>query len=439
MEAATPLPTRNDGRITVVGDRVLVEELEVQDQTLAEVVDERERAGHDAAATVATSLEIGARVLSREALGADVDLVKRELERVSSEVEAAFAERAGAVAEAMEGQLEQFLGDGGGALPKALEAHVAELTELVAQNFGADRSTAVPHQVQERVRVVLEQSHRDLIEHLSSGEGKNPLADFKRSVAETVTEASRRQDKALSGLTERLGELQTQLARLDEQAAARTTLAEAEERGTAKGRDYEEQVFEAVERIATQRGDAAFRVGNESAAGGGKRGDVVVEIDAASGEARGRFVIEAKDSRISKNEAWRILNDSMEQRDADFAILAVAGDERVPAGREALQEYEGNKLIVVCDREGDADLALEVAYRYARLRCLMQREQALKLDAAGVRDAAEEASSALKEVQRIRAALTGAGKNVDQAREVLDAMVGRVSAQLERIEALIGA
>jgi len=39
-----------------------------------------------------------------------------------------------------------------------------------------------------------------------------------------------------------------------------------------------------------------------------------------------------------------------------------------------------------------------------------------QLDAAGVRDAAHEAASALKEAQAIRAALTGAGNNVDKAR-----------------------
>ena len=57
--------------------------------------------------------------------------------------------------------------------------------------------------------------------------------------------------------------------------------------------------------------------------------------------------------------------------------------------------------------------ALELAYRYARCRCLMAAERDLALDAAGVRDAAEEALSALKDAQKIRSSLTGASKSVD--------------------------
>src|SRR5215211_3614266 len=70
-------------------------------------------------------------------------------------------------------------------------------------------------------------------------------------------------------------------------------------------------------------------------------------------------------------------------------------------------------------------------------RCLMARERSLQVDAAGVRDAAEEALSALKDAQRIRVALTGATKSVGSAREYLDAMVERVQSSLERVERLI--
>jgi hypothetical protein len=96
-------------------------------------------------------------------------------------------------------------------------------------------------------------------------------------------------------------------------------------------------------------------------------------------------------------------------------------------------------MIVALDKETLDPRALELAYRYARARCLMATEKGLELDAAGVRDAAEEALSALREAQRIRSSLTGATKSVEAARETLDAMVDRVRASLERVESLIAA
>ena len=149
----------------------------------------------------------------------------------------------------------------------------------------------------------------------------------------------------------------------------------------------------------------------------------MIEIDAASGTAKGRIAIDAKDERLSKNRAWDTLNAALAERDAGFAILLVASDEKVPAGRQQLQEYEGNKMIVTLDKETLDGRALELAYRYARCRCLMSAERDLALDAAGVRDAAEEALSALKDAQKIRSSLTGASKSVDAARDTLDTMV----------------
>ena len=94
-------------------------------------------------------------------------------------------------------------------------------------------------------------------------------------------------------------------------------------------------------------------------------------------------------------------------------------------------------MIVTLDKDTLDGRALELAYRYARCRCLMSAERDLALDAVGVRDAAEEALSALKDAQRIRSSLTGASKSVDSARDTLDSMVARVETSLTRVESLI--
>ena len=56
-----------------------------------------------------------------------------------------------------------------------------------------------------------------------------------------------------------------------------------------------------------------------------------------------------------------------------------------------------------------------------------------------MRDAAEEALSALKDAQKIRSSLTGASKSVDAARDTLDTMVTRVETSLTKVESLIDA
>jgi hypothetical protein len=162
-----------------------------------------------------------------------------------------------------------------------------------------------------------------------------------------------------------------------------------------------------------------------------------VELDAAEGPATGRIVFEAKDKRLSKNQAWTELNEGMAARAAGFGVLVVAGDDRIPAGREPLHEYEGNKLIAAVDRDDPDGLVLETAYRLAAARIKLAREANLQVDAAAVRDAAAEAISTLRQAQAIRSTLTGIKTSSDKARDGLNAMVESVLAKLERIDSLI--
>jgi hypothetical protein len=129
----------------------------------------------------------------------------------------------------------------------------------------------------------------------------------------------------------------------------------------------------------------------------------------------------------------------MAARAAAFGVLVVAGEDRVPSGRETLTEYEGNKLIVAVDRDEPQGLTLEVAYRLAAARVAMARDRDLTVDAAAVRDASHEAVSCLKQAQAIRATLTGIKTSSDKARVNLDEMVESVRARLERIEGLVEA
>jgi hypothetical protein len=345
-------------------------------------------------------------------------------------------------------QFERHMGRLGEQLSEVLESGSEELAEHIASSFGIDRSDSVQQQIREMLIKANEHQRTEMIRLFNSEEGTNPLADFKSSVTSKVAEAAQRGERQTEALREtharetkelrdQVAALTTQIARLTEREEGDVRLAEAEEAGTRKGRSFEDRVDQALERIASTRGDASSHTGGEGAEGGGKKGDTLIELDAANGPACGRVVFEAKDKRLSKNDAWRELNEAMGARAASFAVLVVAGEDRVPAGRETLVEYEGNKLIVAVDRDEPDGLALEVAYRLAAARVAMARERDLTVDAPAVRDAAEEAVSCLKQAQAIRATLTGIKTSSDKARATLDEMVEAVRARLERVESLI--
>ncbi len=276
---------------------------------------------------------------------------------------------------------------------------------------------------------------------LTAEDGSNPLVAAQLRMTNKMLEAEDRHRKQLEELREshakesralqgRVADLTERFRQHLERDAGEEAVAEAEQAGTRKGFTFEERVHEAIERIADARGDCATHTGSEGAEGGGKKGDTLVEIGAAVGSSLGRVVFEAKDKKLSKNAAWAELNEGMAARAASFAVLVVAGEDRIPAGREPLHEYEGNKLIVAVDRDEPDSLALAVAYRLAAARVSMARDRDLTVDASEVRAVTEEALSCLKQAQAIKSALTGIKTSSDKARTGLDEMVATLELKL---------
>ena len=422
MEAATPL---RKPHVHTVGDRLTVDGLVVDDECAVRLVRDREQAGADPAQTVTDAIEIGARVLDREHAAANTEFVKTEFERASRQLEQEFSERARTVVEFFDKRVDSVFGPENGHLAKDLE-----------KLFSDGSSASVQNRTRELLGEMLAKSREDLLRQFSSADGNNPLADFKEGTIERLKQAEERQHRDQQVLLAQVSELGKEVQALRLEKEKLEEVAEERERGTAKGRTFEEQVAEAIDVIAAAQGDDAEAVGDLKGSAG-RTGDVVVGIDGCTGPPLGRVVFEAKDRRLSKPRALEELDKAMRDRDANFAVLVVPSDEEVPAKLQTLREYNGDKLVVTLDPEEGGTLALELGYRLARARVLMARGSVEGIDAAAVRDTVQRALNAMDEVRRIKNTLTGAQTSIQKGKDLVDAMASRVRANLDDIDALV--
>jgi len=408
----------------VIGDRVTIDGLVVEDECAVRLVRTREEHGDDPVKTVCDAIEIGARVLDREQAGANAEFVKAEFEKAAVELNSQFTDRARQVAEYFNERVEEVFGPDNGHLHRELE------------KLFSDGSTAsVQNRVRELVQETLARSREDLMNQFSSADGSNPLAEFKAGIIRTLTAAEERQHETQQRTLRQMAELEKQLQALRLEKEKLEEVGAERERGTAKGRTFEEAVADAVDAIALAQGDVAEAVGDFKEATG-KVGDVVVAIDACNGPARGRIVIEAKDARLSHRNALAELDKAISERSADVAVLVVPSEDEVPAKMQQLREYNGDKLVVAFEPDHDP-LPLEVAYRLARARVLMKRSDADGIDTGAVHDVAERALAALTEERRIKVQLTGAKTGIDNAYRLVEEMSGRIRGLLQEIDALV--
>jgi hypothetical protein len=285
----------------------------------------------------------------------------------------------------------------------------------------------------------LEEQRTSMVKLFSAEDGASPLNDFKGGVVRALKDLGARQQTESEANRKRIEELTREIIELKDQDEASRRVAEAEEAGTRKGRSFEELVHDELDALAAAQDDVAHHVGDTSSESGGKKGDVILELGACHGPALATIVVEAKNRALSKNQAWAELNAAISERDADYGLLVVAGEDKVPKGLEDLAEYQGNKMIVVLDRDDPDPLALRLVYRYVRTRVLAAQAEGLDVDAGGVLAAAEDARARLKNVNKVRKSLTNISNSADRARDDVNEMVEGVEQCLDQVESLISA
>lgn len=416
MEASEKpqLPLDHDtgeAAVRAIDDRLVIERLEVNDPGAARVVREQAAKKRSPAETVARAIEIGSRLIESEGTAANVDYVRAELER----------------------QMRPLAEELGGVIEEGRE----ELAERLASSFDNERSGSVQQQIREMLITAMEHQRNQLAKQFSAQDGANPLADFKEGVVRAVQRSGELQQAAHVEDRRRIEALTAELMALKERLGAKEEIEAEQSRGTAKGRDFEERIHALLDEIATARGDVAHHVGDQAGETRGKKGDTVVEIGAGAGPCLAKIAFDPKDSQLTRPKAWEVLNGSLDDRGAAYAVLAVATEDNVPAKTQSLVEYEGNKLIVAVDREDPERNLLEAAYGIARARALAARQDELALDAPAMKEAIDEARRALESLKTARQALTGVRKNADSIESTLAAMEEGAKAALARADSLI--
>jgi hypothetical protein len=402
----------SDGAVRAIDDRLVIERLEVHDAGAARVVRERAETGTPPAETVARAIEIGSRLIESEGTAANVDYVRAELER----------------------QLRPLAEQLGGVIEEGQE----EFAERLAGSFDSQRSGSVQQQIRELLITAMEHQRNQLAKQFSAQDGANPLADFKEGVVRAVQRAEETQQAAHVEDRRRIEALTTEVTALRERLSAKEELEAEQSRGTAKGRGFEEKVHEVIDEIAGVRDDVAHHVGDLPGETRGKKGDTVIEIGAAVGPCLAKVAFDPKDSsNLTRPKAWEVLNGSLDDRGADYAVLVVATEENLPPGTQNLVEYEGNKLIVAVDRDEPERIVLETAYGLARARALAARKDELALDAPAMKEAIDETRRALESLKTARQALTGMRKNADSIESSLGTMEEGAKAALARADSLI--
>jgi len=397
--------------VTVTGQAISVAGLTLHDPALAAFVAEAPEA--DRPALAERALRIGLLAICNANATVNVDVVRAEFTRLVSDLTATQAE----AARALETTLRANFADGDGRLPRQLEAYLGDsgkLNRLVGDLFDEGRRDSALGRL------------RELLGRYFDGDG---------SQLATLLDPTRRGSPLYQFRTEMSDEFRRLNERLEALEDARKARAQERARGTAKGADFEDALEERLGTIARGLGDLVERTGAEGGdAMTSKKGDLVITIDPT--RTRGtslRIVVEAKDRSMPLTRMTKELADARVNRSAAVA-LAVFTPHTAPTSVSPLA-LVGPDVFATYDPETDDAVALEAAYRAARILALVTlRDAAVQLDAEAVTRALDDLGRQVDVVRSLKTKLTHIGSTAREVSDALDLLRAGVLRSVKELE-----
>ncbi len=389
-------------------------------------------------------LRMGALAMDAAGVTLNVDELDREFERMRTELTAQFDVKV----QQLEATFDGVLGEGDGSLSRALERFVGE-GGAVAQLFDPERRDSAIGRLRDLLDEHVKGQAGSLQQLLDLTNDASPLATWR-------SEMQREFDRQRSAIEEYRREVAEQAARqvaaAEERAkaeveAVRRELEVAEElaaerdKGTAKGRDYEDLAFDVVNDIARVFGDTVEPTGDVQGMGGCKKGDLVVHLSPRdTGGLALRLTFELKDRQVGLTPILRELDEAMENRAAAGALAVFARPEQMPAGAAPFREQGQGRYLVMLDKDTPEErTALEVAYRLARFQAIADlHAQDAEVDTRAIRDDLEATRHKLQAFSSVKSSLTrlrnGVTSGIDDLERQVESLRSDLLECVERLE-----
>lgn len=217
------------------------------------------------------------------------------------------------------------------------------------------------------------------------------------------------------------------------------------------GTDFENEVAVVIQKFGRIYGDIAEPTGAKSEVGTAKKGDVLVTLNtedtfgqkcAIVWEAKTDkdFKLESKTKarRVSLDKVRKEMDKALENRNAQVGVFVIDSDNLDMDVQVAWQELDGNKLILVLDRQDISEEMIQLAYLWARWKAKASIGSVeVKVDTEGIKRTIETLRVQIKDLRNVTLHQNAAIKSVKEAGTVLDGFKASAKVALTELASMI--
>jgi len=202
-----------------------------------------------------------------------------------------------------------------------------------------------------------------------------------------------------------------------------------------KGKNFEDRCELIIGEVARHFGDLLENTTKvQGKLQGSKKGDFVIK----HAENNKKIVFEIKDTAISTNQIQKTLEESIENRDASYGILIVKSVESLPKSIGWFQECGDNMLAcALSSQQNESDVLhpeiLLIAYKWARLRLMLQSFKEKKVDPAFIQEKIMKIQRKISELRLIKTQCTNIETASDKVRTIVKNLEDTIGKELSEI------
>jgi len=399
------------------------------------------------------ALKVGVIAIQSASPSLDTRVVEEKFRQVETEINRAVED----FKEELKTKLEQYFKAEGGALPLCLDRYFGEngnlsrvmeayfdtekgrLSELLKRQIGPEsflgrqvdpsNREGLLFRIEKLVEEIIKENSQKVLGSFSLDDESSALSRLKRSIREELEKFEKKASEQYAAI----------LALLEKEKGRQ----EEAERGTAKGRDFEDALYGRLAELARWLGDESENVsGSKGLVAYEKVGDYVVRLGDDTAAPGKTIVFEAKKaSGYTLKKIKDELDRAKKNRGADIGIFVFCKGYEPP---EVGDFYRlGSDFVVTVD-EGSlmsekAVVFLEAAYRIARAMIVtrVKEEEKESIDEGYIRGemdnilkALERASDILTKVGTIRNSADAIEKNVEKLMDSVRQHVENIQSHL---------
>jgi len=230
--------------------------------------------------------------------------------------------------------------------------------------------------------------------------------------------------------------LRNEIMLLRNQIVEKNARDELAKKTPLKGQSFEIRCEKIISEVCRYYGDLLENTTlTQGKLTGCKKGDFVVQ----NSENNKKIVFEMKDvSTISFYQIQKTLKDSMENRDASYAILVVRSVESLPKSAGWFQEYEKDMLVCALSSLENQDDTLHpelllIAYKWARLRIMQKSMEESKIDPKLIQEKITKIQNKISELRIIKTQCKNIGAATNSIRTIATQLEVDISRELSLI------